>query len=106
MHDCQHPLWGGGGTCVDGDEEIPAVCSCDAGFASRDAFGEASCVPTRVLVAGYLMLTITSVLTAGVLLWHVYQYTRTSILSRQTRRTVLRMRLLLAMRYNRMVRNV
>lgn len=58
VHECRHPLWGGAGTCHNssGGGDTPAFCECDAGYASRDAWGNASCVPRLVLVSFYIAL--------------------------------------------------
>ncbi len=43
VYGCSHPLWGGAGECIEGDS-----CRCDVGYASRDLFGNPSCVPQKV----------------------------------------------------------
>lgn len=49
VFDCRHPLWGGAGECIAaGDPTIGDLCGCDASYASRDSFGNPSCVPFGV----------------------------------------------------------
>ena len=50
VYDCRHPLWGGAGGCITSDEG--RSCRCDAGYASRDSFGNSSCVPKQVRIVG------------------------------------------------------
>ncbi|CAM9311044.1 unnamed protein product [Ectocarpus sp. 12 AP-2014] len=88
---CRHSAWGGHGVCF--DDSAPATCSCDAGFASRDAFGDASCVPERVLVTGYIVLAAGSFVLGVLLVWQTvtYRYLRIA-----TRRSTNRMRALVS----------
>lgn len=74
VYDCRHELWGGDGICDEENEYGLAECSCDAGFISRDALGHASCVPKRVLVRAYIVVTIASFLGTVRLIWHINQY--------------------------------
>ncbi|CAM9549519.1 unnamed protein product, partial [Ectocarpus sp. 12 AP-2014] len=98
VYDCRHPLWGGDGTCLD-QEEGPSMCSCDAGFASRDALGQASCVPIRVLTTGYLVLAAASFLTSVLLVHHLRRYRHLPQASRCLPKTVTRLRVLLSGRF-------
>ena len=46
---CRHPLWGGAGECITVDDStVDESCACEAGYASRDSFGNPSCVPFEV----------------------------------------------------------
>lgn len=103
MHQCRHPLWGGGGVCLTESSADPAVyaCSCDVGFAPRDAFGNASCVPKRALVSGYVVVSVVSMVASVVVLWQVNAYRHLSVAARRSHKTVVRMRMLLSSRFVR-----
>lgn len=98
MFSCRHPAWGGGGTCNTDHHGAP-ICFCDTVFASRDALGHASCVPYRVLVAGYLVLAALSLLTLVVLGRHLAEYRHISDEARLSRKTKIRLSVLLFGRY-------
>lgn len=100
VYDCIHPWWGGRGVCVyeSAGEDDPAVCSCDAGYALRDAIGHPSCVPKRVLVAAYLILTVASVLATVLLGYDIAHYHHLPTRWRSSRKTATRMRALVASR--------
>ena len=50
VYSCRHPLWGGEGTCITGDDSsVDDRCECDDGFVTRDSFGSPSCVSKQVM---------------------------------------------------------
>lgn len=50
VYSCRHPLWGGEGTCITGDDSsVDDRCECDDGFVTRDSFGSPSCVSKKVI---------------------------------------------------------
>lgn len=98
---CRHPAWGGQGICSTDHDHAP-ICLCDAGFASRDALGHASCVPYRVLVTGYLGLAAGSLFTMVLLGWQLAGYLRLSDEARRSRKTSIRLGVLLSGRYRRL----
>lgn len=97
VFDCVHPWWGGGGSCTISDAGDP-LCVCDAEYVSRDARGNASCVPRRVLVATYLSLAAMSVLAAVPSVWNIIQYRHLSVRIQSARKTLIRMRALVSTR--------
>ena len=98
MFGCRHPAWGGTGMCRTDHDGAPA-CLCDAGFASRDALGHASCVPYGVLVTGYLVLAALSMLMLVLYGRHLAEYRHLSDGERRSRRTATRLSVILCGRY-------
>lgn len=96
-YDCVHPIWGGGGTCNISDDGNPA-CTCDAGYASRDSRGNASCVPRRVLVSVYLLLGTASLMGAALTVWNINQYRHLPVRIQSARKTAIRLRALVSSR--------
>ncbi|CAM9986029.1 unnamed protein product [Ectocarpus sp. 6 AP-2014] len=94
MFTCRHPVWGGEGICTT-NHHGASMCVCDAGFVSRDALGHASCVPYRVLVSGYLVLAALSLLTLVMLGRHLAAYRHVSDEGRRSRKTAIRLNVLL-----------
>lgn len=91
--DCRDPAWGGEGTCNPSSDL--RTCLCDDGFASRDALGHASCVPRRVLVAGYAVLAVASLFTTAILVWQANRFRYLPAgMSASPRRTLTRLRAL------------
>ncbi len=99
VHDCRHPLWGGAGTCHNGIGVTSAICACDAGYASRDAWGNASCVPRVVLVSAYVFLASMSVLAGALVVWDINRHRRLPVRCQISRKIVIRTRALLSSRY-------
>lgn len=97
VYDCIHPLWGGGGTRSVSDDG-GTVCACDAGYASRDTRGNASCVPRRVLVAVYLVVGTASLLGAALTVWNLNQYRHLPVRIQCARKTLIRLRALISLR--------
>lgn len=97
VYNCIHPFWGGGGTCEVSDDGN-TVCACDAGYASRDSKGNASCVPRRVLVTVYLLVGTVSLMGAALTGWNVYQYRSLPVRIQSARRTSIRLRALVSIR--------
>ena len=95
---CNHPWWGGGGSCNVPDDGEP-MCVCDAGYASRDAKGNASCVPRRVLVAAYLSLAAVSLLVGALTVWNINQYRHLPVRTQSAKKTSIRIKALMFMRY-------
>lgn len=97
-YDCRHPLWGGEGFCTEDHDDSTVAdesCMCSAGFVSRNAIGNPSCVPKRVLVGAYIVLaTMTGTVTV-LLVWNALQFYHLSVRAR-SRRAVLRLRVLLS----------
>lgn len=95
---CRDPTWGGEGTCDTSSD--PPVCLCEDGFASQDAMGYASCVPRRMLVAGYVVLAVASSLTTAVLMWQAnkFRYLPAGMVA-SPGRTSARLRALVCSRY-------
>lgn len=45
---CRHPPWGGVGERITADDPTADyLCMCDTSYATRDSFGNPSCVPFR-----------------------------------------------------------
>ncbi len=101
VHDCRHPLWGGTGTCHNGVGDTSAICECDPGYATRDAWGNASCVPRVVLVSAYVFLASVSVLAGALMLWDINTHRRLPARYQISRKRVIRTRALLSSRYER-----
>lgn len=97
VYGCIHPWWGGGGTCITSNDSNP-VCACDAGYASRDTRGNPSCVPRRVLISAYIALGVASVLAAALMVWNINQYRHLPVRVQSARKTLFRMRALIATR--------
>lgn len=102
VHECRHPLWGGAGTCHNssGGGDTPAFCECDAGYASRDAWGNASCVPRLVLVSFYIALATSSVLAAVLVVWDLNRHRRLPVRYQVARKMVIRTRALQSVWYD------
>lgn len=82
------------------DHHGAPICLCDAGFASRDALGHASCVPYRVLVTGYLVLAVLSLMTLVLLGRNLVEYRHASDGARRSRKAAIRLSVLLPGRYS------
>lgn len=106
VYSCRHPLWGGNGECIEDGEHGRAACSCDTTYSTRDAFGHASCVPTRVLVMGYLFLAVVSMLCGSLLLRNANHYRYLSGAARSSRKIAIRFKILLSARFVSVASNV
>lgn len=95
VQDCS--AWGGGGTCI--TSSSPHTCLCDEGFASKDAMGYASCVPRKWLISGYVVVAAVSSISAAIILWHICRYRHLPEWSKNSRRTGIRLRMLLSSRW-------
>ncbi|CAM9147018.1 unnamed protein product [Ectocarpus sp. 6 AP-2014] len=95
VFECRHPLWGGSGRCIPAeDRSADDACECDVGFASRDSFGNPSCVPKQVLVSCYLSVAVVAAIACVLCLWHLVQHSNMSAAAKATRRSVSRRRLI------------
>ncbi|CAM9298593.1 unnamed protein product [Ectocarpus sp. 12 AP-2014] len=95
--ECRHPLWGGSGRCIVAeDRSVDDTCERDAGFASRDSFGNPSCVPKQILVSFYLSVNVVAATAFVICMWHLVQSSYMSAAARATRRGVSRRRLIAA----------
>ncbi|CAM9548282.1 unnamed protein product [Ectocarpus sp. 12 AP-2014] len=90
VYECRHPLWGGSGTCTNGDEP---TCLCDAGYAVMDALGFPSCV--RALSKVYWALTVAAAAMVVFIFWHAEKDRHLSTATRATRRAKLRKRVVI-----------
>ncbi len=97
VHDCIHPWWGGAGACREEDAQA-SVCLCDAGYVSRDAIGNPSCVPRRALFTTYLVLAVASALASLLLGRHMLLYRSLPAQCQYARKTAIRMRVLASCR--------
>ncbi|CAM9557407.1 unnamed protein product [Ascophyllum nodosum] len=96
IFDCQHPLWGGGGLCVKNNPTESPTCACDAGYIERDASGQPNCVPKNILITGYLISGIFSLLVMLLTIWHALGFFKMTSSSRSSRRATVRLKVLLA----------
>lgn len=94
VYQCQHPLWGGSGTCEDESSDAAGVvCSCDDGFFSTDSFGNPSCVLKSPLMFINIALATTGALTLLFQLFHAEKHRR-MLGPTASRRSIIRLRLI------------
>lgn len=99
IYGCRHPLWGGAGACVDQESGIGEICLCEDGFASRDSFGNPSCVAPRVLLACYYSIAAVGTILTAFLTWDVKQHRQLPQRVQASRRMAARLRLTVASRW-------
>lgn len=97
VQDCIHPLWAGTGVCQrEGNHS--SVCLCNSGYASRDAAGNPSCVPRRVLFIVYLVLAAASAMVAMLIGRQFFSYHSLPAQRQEAPKAAVRMKALVSCR--------